>query len=1048
MAEAVASAITAAIAEGGGTFVVEAWMVTATVQVATVTYGLYSANKRARAIAAANEFQGQDVILRGSDIPRWMVLGRTEPPIGLMYACLHGANNEFATVLLDVAHHEIDAVEDVLFNKESIGALGTGLWNGESKTGVVQPGSKWYRETESERGYKTTWPAAGGTITIPLAQNETLDAVSSIGNYGPFTGQTTGERVYVEGVDWEIDGNVITVLTDTFEGQDAVITHRLTTGEAFVRVRTWLGGSAGERDLELEADSGGEWKATSLRKGVATIAVTIKFDMELFGATGFPDIKALVRGAKVYNPVNGQTAWSDNAYLCTLYWAESPIGGGVPRGEIDQDLAIAGANACAESVQTGVDGNGDPVYQERYTVNGSISTEDTRFNNFRRLLGAMAGSACWSGGLWKIRPGVFSAPTFTLDDDDLAPGEKSGTPATAARDLFNTVTGRFTDPALHYQPNDFPPYASSTYIAQDNGESIEHPIDLPLTNSAVAAQRIGRQVMHRERNSYTWSATYKIIGAPPEPGERGYLRHKRRGWDTASGGLGKVFQLKTRALQMDGTVKMSFIEDAPEFFSEDYSELTDPDPAPNLNLPDPTYVPALVNFRLDTSAMTYRRTDDGKTVIPYVAATWDRSTDSGVLIGGEIVLWWKMAGQVEYTAQKLRGDATGFEIMGDGIGPLAVVNAYVVARNGAGVSSAKMFATHQCSIDMPTVNAAIAVGANLLENATFAYSAAMWEADPNGNAGAVSVFKPTDPAQWIAGDEHASPNNVALFNPGTSAAGQPVAVSKGVPCIPGLRMVAMAKLLPIHAQAFVGVRFDNAAGAWIDTQVIPPSEWVPDMAADAANVHDLARYVDRFLFVRPPGNARTARLLIGMSGTIAPAGNSGVFAAMPMLSFADESQTDPPRWNVGPNGMVDTAQIVDGATADLFESVNDTPDWGITVSPVNVTQVVPPTYGYPTRQTITATVQARMASIDGEMWAVIGSIASLGGSPYPWVVQEFVVIEHDGAEKRATTTYKMHADIPANYQNVVGLALKHNMPGANGYAYNVISRLSVEVIKK
>jgi hypothetical protein len=79
-------------------------------------------------------------------------------------------------------------------------------------------------------------------------------------------------------------------------------------------------------------------------------------------------------------------------------------------------------------------------------------------------------------GKYRIYGGAYNAPAITLTTSDMASGFEVATKP-PRRDLFNSVRGKFMDPARFWQSSEFTPVKSAALIAED-GEEIWREIDL------------------------------------------------------------------------------------------------------------------------------------------------------------------------------------------------------------------------------------------------------------------------------------------------------------------------------------------------------------------------------------------------------------------------------------------------------------------------------------------------------------------------------------------------------------------------------------------
>jgi hypothetical protein len=126
----------------------------------------------------------------------------------------------------------------------------------------------------------------------------------------------------------------------------------------YARVKKYLGIAAGERDTDLESESGGTWTANHLGKNIARLHVRLKWSPDVF-SQGMPTIKALVKGARVYDPRDGTqdpadpSTWkySANSALVTAHYLnDSTFGRGVSWARIRMTDLIEAANICDEDI--------------------------------------------------------------------------------------------------------------------------------------------------------------------------------------------------------------------------------------------------------------------------------------------------------------------------------------------------------------------------------------------------------------------------------------------------------------------------------------------------------------------------------------------------------------------------------------------------------------------------------------------------------------------------------------------------------------------------
>lgn len=138
----------------------------------------------------------------------------------------------------------------------------------------------------------------------------------------------------------------------------------------FARIKKHLGVAGEVADADLIADSAGKWTAAHKLDDCAYLYVRFDYSQSVFPG-GIPNIKALVRGKKLYDPRDLATRYSNNwALVMRDYLRLSATSGGLGAAstEIDDTQAIVAANACDERV------NLAQTYTNTFTADASADT--------------------------------------------------------------------------------------------------------------------------------------------------------------------------------------------------------------------------------------------------------------------------------------------------------------------------------------------------------------------------------------------------------------------------------------------------------------------------------------------------------------------------------------------------------------------------------------------------------------------------------------------------------------------------------------------------
>ena len=694
---------------------------------AIVLYGVYQANRQRKQAARAYEASLRDrkITIRSSEAPRAVLYGETVTSGVLAYVQTSGEKSEFLHLVVVLAAHECDAITDVLFDGESIGTIiGDGIGGDGFATGA-----KVNRQVIKPATQVATAAGAGSVIELDHEPHRVLSVVyvaretaatqtSSLageGGGGWSENELLESSIAVhmrEGVDYIVNGNKdIQFIGAGQTGERVTVSYQYDAGHPLVKVRKFLGSAAGERDTDLEALPGSKWTANHLGKGVCRLHLRIEFDETAFGGR-MPNVSAIVRGKKLFDPRTSTTVWSANPALVLRDYLTSSAGFGCTADEIDDAAVIAAANVCDEAVQIAAGQT-----QTRYRCDGVVFADASPRENLEALLTSCVGSCVYSAGKWRILPAAYRAPVADLDDDDLADGDIVTKARAPYASLFNAVRGQFVDAARKYALNDFAPYVSTPYVTEDNGETLFRDFDFPFCQDPIRAQRMAKLVLFQSRQAIVETAPYKLRALALQPGDTVRITRAHDGWTN------KVFRITGRAFDAQSArVVLTYREEAEAIYAEDFNEWVTPDPAANTLLPDPSYVAPIEFLAVATSAATYDVTPDG-TIRPYARVTWLAVTGADVLRGGRIEVLWKRTTDPSWHEVRLQPDATEMRIE-----PAHRSDVYLIqvsAVNGIGVRSAPATITHEASDDLLPAGKVVP-GSNLIASSAFAYDTEGW----------------------------------------------------------------------------------------------------------------------------------------------------------------------------------------------------------------------------------------------------------------------------------------------------------------------------------
>lgn len=120
-----------------------------------------------------------------------------------------------------------------------------------------------------------------------------------------------------------------------------------------VRAQVDLGESTKTANADLVSESGGKWTTNHRGRGIADITLRLRRDAnDKVFPNGIPQLRAVVRGVKCYDPRDGGTRYTSNPALLVrwLLTLDRPDGFGIADAEINDTLFAAAASICDERV--------------------------------------------------------------------------------------------------------------------------------------------------------------------------------------------------------------------------------------------------------------------------------------------------------------------------------------------------------------------------------------------------------------------------------------------------------------------------------------------------------------------------------------------------------------------------------------------------------------------------------------------------------------------------------------------------------------------------
>lgn len=290
-----------------------------------------------------------------------------------------------------------------------------------------------------------------------------------------------------------------------FDADGKVINKKLSRdGHEYVEIEWRLGKDDSPAYSRLIQDFPSKWSAKHQAKGIATIYARFNAPSAHRFAKYFPEgyntpVTAAIRGAKVFDPRTGLTAWSDNPALCILDYLRHRDGYRLSLDDIDLPSFIDFANVCDQMVD--IKGGGQ---EKRYRLNGGYALNDDPTDVLARM------SACCDAELYEtfegkqaIRGGSWIEPTVTLTEADILSHDL--TQGSDAFSAFNQLKITFTSPRHLYQPQEAPTW--NDLADQDRRGIVTDDLTVDMCPASGQAQRLAK--IHAAKRNPQWKGTIK-----------------------------------------------------------------------------------------------------------------------------------------------------------------------------------------------------------------------------------------------------------------------------------------------------------------------------------------------------------------------------------------------------------------------------------------------------------------------------------------------------------------------------------------------------------
>jgi len=416
---------------------------------------------------------------------------------------------------------------------------------------------------------------------------------------------------------------------------NAAITYQYTTPNYYLKIIPHLGGAGQAVSPLINTAFPADWPSTHTVEGVAYLAVRAIYSETAF-PNGLPNITAVIRGAKLYDPRTTLTTWSANPALMMRHVYSHPKFGKATVTAEEDARIIAAANACDTSTVYTVGGVAQaarPLYQASLVAPFGTAARSLLDD----LAQSMGGSWAFAGGEMYVKPGTYTAPVMTLTDADLAVVQRNGASESQSpikisthrerASKFNTVKVTIWDQAQDYKQTTLTPLVGSALVTRDGAELVQEA-NFPGIGYAPQALHVAGVMMRDARDPLMVELPFKLRAYPLELFDTVSLTLSRYGWSA------KTFMVLGRTFTSDGSLMLSLKETTAAIVTMD-SGFSAQGFASNTNLPAPGTTAPVPALTVTSGTTELLKQKDG-TIVSRMRVSWAQVPDAAVVAQGQV----------------------------------------------------------------------------------------------------------------------------------------------------------------------------------------------------------------------------------------------------------------------------------------------------------------------------------------------------------------------------------------------------------------------------
>ncbi|MBT7895873.1 MAG: hypothetical protein HN564_02650, partial [Flavobacteriales bacterium] len=389
------------------------------------------------------------------------------------------------------------------------------------------------------------------------------------------------------------------------------------SAESLITVRPHYG--ADDQTACALISSLSSWTSNHRLRGLAYISLKFKWNTDAFG--GIPQVHALVKGKKIYNPnldgsITGGSgshradttstwAYSDNpVYQLLDYLRNTRFGMGIANSYFDTNFADwqTAGDVCDANI-TPFSGADQIDLMDSHAV---VDTSKKAIQNVKHFLTGCRGLLNYTSGLYKILVETTGSASITLTEDNIIGGVSVSSKNKNSR--YNRVLVAFINPDKNYQSDEvqYPPVDDSNEASADQqanmktadgGILLEGRFDFPTITNVYQAREMAEIILRRSRSSL--NLTLKADGTAMDLsiGDIVNITHATPSFSA------KPFRVQNMTIHTDMTVSLTLTEHQDSYYTFGTQQAVAT--IPDTTLPNPFSVSAPASVTLSDELIIY-----------------------------------------------------------------------------------------------------------------------------------------------------------------------------------------------------------------------------------------------------------------------------------------------------------------------------------------------------------------------------------------------------------------------------------------------------------